>query len=171
MKTRTKILIPIIAVIAAVILFVPIPSGKYKDGGSREFTALTYKIVSWNRITASGNVYDHAKIYFFPYNFKSIDSLWEKESQTAAFKENEEHKFIAKILEINSSSALVSPIDEYIKSTSTKISFNITSLEDIEAKVGDHVEIAYTGNIMETYPAQITATSWKKYHSQLVECE
>ena len=41
---KKKIWIPIVIVLIAV-LFIPIPSGVYKDGGTREYTALTYKIV------------------------------------------------------------------------------------------------------------------------------
>ena len=40
---KKKIWIPIAAVILLLILFVPIPTGVCKDGGTREYTALTYK--------------------------------------------------------------------------------------------------------------------------------
>ncbi len=75
---KKKIWIPIIAVIAAAIMLIPIPTGIYKDGGTREYTALTYKIVVWNHLTENGT-YSKTKVYFFPDNFKSIDSLWELE--------------------------------------------------------------------------------------------
>ena len=52
MKKKIWIIIAIAAVLA--ILFVPIPTGQYKDGGTREYTALTYKIVNWNRLTEDG---------------------------------------------------------------------------------------------------------------------
>ena len=51
---KKKIWIPILVVVILAILFVPIPSGVYKDGGTREYTALTYKIVDWNRLTDGG---------------------------------------------------------------------------------------------------------------------
>ena len=73
MKKKIWIIIAIAAILA--ILFVPIPTGQYKDGGTREYTALTYKIVNWNRLTEDGT-YDETRVYFFPNNFKSIDSLW-----------------------------------------------------------------------------------------------
>ena len=47
---KTRIAIIIVAVFL-IILLIPIPSGTADDGGSREFTALTYKIVRWNHIT------------------------------------------------------------------------------------------------------------------------
>lgn len=70
---KKKIWIPILVVVILAILFVPIPSGVYKDGGTREYTALTYKIVDWNRLTDGGGTYSKTKVYFFPYkdNFDS----------------------------------------------------------------------------------------------------
>ncbi len=65
-------------IIIFLFLFTPIPSGTYKDGGTREYTALTYKVVKWHRFTDSGEIYAKTKIYFFPKNFKSIDGLWDE---------------------------------------------------------------------------------------------
>jgi len=58
------------------LLLIPIPTGNYKDGGTKEYTALTYKIVKWNRIIDESQTYSKTKIYPFPLNFKSIDYLW-----------------------------------------------------------------------------------------------
>ena len=78
---KKKVWIWILAgVLLLAVLFTPIPSGVCKDGGSREYTALTYKIVDWNRLTGEA-VYDETKLYLFPNNFKSIDALWEKEKE------------------------------------------------------------------------------------------
>ncbi len=80
MKKRLKYWI-IAAVLLFAILFVPIPKSAARDGGSREYTALTYKIVDWNRIVGK---YKHTdtSIYWFPNNFKSIDKLWALEEDT-----------------------------------------------------------------------------------------
>lgn len=86
---KKKIWIPIVVFISLAILFIPIPTGVYKDGGTREYTALTYKIVDWNRLTGD-SIYDKTKVYFFPYNFKSIDGLWYYE------KDEIEHRFVDK---------------------------------------------------------------------------
>ncbi len=99
---KKKIWIPAIVVMLLAILFVPIPSGTYRDGGTKEYTSLTYKIVAWNRLT-DGNTYSETKVYFFPNNFKSIDSLWNYE------KDNVEYSFQATILELNGDSVLVKP--------------------------------------------------------------
>lgn len=75
---KKKVIIPVIIAVVLAILFVPIPTGVYKDGGTREYSALTYKIVKWNRLTGD-STYDKTRLYFFPYNFKSIDGLWHLE--------------------------------------------------------------------------------------------
>ena len=150
-----KILVLILAtVLLLAVLFVPIPKSPYRDGGTREYSALTYKIVDWNRMTTD-RVYDATKTYWFPNNFKSIDDLWAGEEQEVV------HKFVATVLEISGNSVLVEPVigEEELQS-SDRISVNTTNLGDIGAEIGSDVEIYYTGGIMETYPAQINATKW-----------
>lgn len=153
---KKKIWIPIAAaVVLLTILFVPIPSGTYRDGGTREYTALTYKIVDWNRFTGDGT-YDKTRVYFFPNNFKSLDSLWHMEEDKI------EYSFVATVLEINGASVLVEPVaGEDELHSSNKITFAIKDLAEIGAEVGSIVEVTYTGSIMESYPAQINATKWK----------
>lgn len=153
---KKKIWLPIIAaVVLLAVLFVPIPSGTYKDGGTREYAALTYKIVDWNKLTSDGK-YDKTKIYFFPNNFKSINELW-------TYEEDEvEYQFNATILELSDTTALVEPLeDEDERRSSDKISFGLKGLDDIEAKVGSVVEVTYAGGMMESSPARIKAVSWK----------
>ena len=151
---KKKIWIPIVIVLIAV-LFIPIPSGVYKDGGTREYTALTYKIVDWNRLTGDGT-YNETRVYFFPYNFKSIGDLWYYEEDKV------EHSFIATVLEINGSSVTVQPVGDSALFISTdKVSFGTSELEKIEVGVGSVVKVTYKGDVMESYPAQVNATSWK----------
>ncbi len=38
-------------VLILLILFLPIPRGTYKDGGTKDYCALTYRIIVWNRLT------------------------------------------------------------------------------------------------------------------------
>ena len=142
-------------VVFLAILVIPIPTGPYRDGGTREYTALTYKIVDWNRLTGD-STYDKTKVYFFPYNFKSIDSLWYYEEDEV------EHSFVATVLEINGDSVLVQPVeDEDELRSSDEIRFNIAELADMDAEIGSVVQVTYTGAIMESYPAQINATGLK----------
>ena len=137
---KKKRWIPIIVVVVLAILFVPIPSGAYKDGGTREYTALTYKIVDWNRLT-DGNTYDKTKVYFFPYNFKSIDGLWYYE------EDDVEYSFNAEILEFKNNSVIVKPIPkENGVGSSDQISFDTSNLPEIDAAVGDYVKVTYRGD-------------------------
>lgn len=80
---KKRFIIIIIAV--ALILFVPIPTGRYNDGGTKEYTALTYKIVKWHSLSgAEGEYYIKTRVYPFPLNFRSIDALWEREAANTA---------------------------------------------------------------------------------------
>ena len=81
---KKRIMIGIIVVILLV-LFLPIPNpkGRVEDGGTKEYCALTYKIVVWNKIIADsekGNsTYHKTSVFWIPDNFKSIDELWKIE--------------------------------------------------------------------------------------------
>ena len=78
---KKKILIPIVTVsVLLAILFVPIPAGALNDGGTRVYSALTYKIVSWNRIHEDG-VYNATKVYFGADARKSVDELFKLEEK------------------------------------------------------------------------------------------
>ena len=88
---KAKIVIPVCVIAVLLILFLPIPKGTLEDGGTREYTALTYKLVVWNRLLAEANedgsagdvhVYHKTSVYWFPDNRKSIDELWKMEWKT-----------------------------------------------------------------------------------------
>lgn len=145
----------LISALLAAVLFVPIPSGVYEDGGTQTYTALTYKIVDWNRMTAT-SVYDKTRVYFIPRNFKSIDDLWVYEEGHA------ENIFTATVLQVTESAVLVQPAEGSAESySSDQISFATKELETIPVCEGSIVRIAYTGGIMESYPAQIRAVRWE----------
>ena len=82
-------------VIVMAVLFVPIPTGVYKDGGTRSYTALTYRIVRWKHMLAGSEaeLYQKTRIYPFPMNLMSLDALWERERallpETGLSQENE----------------------------------------------------------------------------------
>ena len=87
---KKKIIIIAIIITILLILFLPIPHGTYKDGGTKEYRALTYRIVVWNRfvdqINEDGSVgevtkYSKTSVFWLPDNFKSIDELWEIETK------------------------------------------------------------------------------------------
>ncbi len=153
---KKKVILIILAIlIFLAVFFIPIPKGPYKDGGTREYAALTYKIVDWNRLTQSGT-YDKTKVYLFPENFKSISELWHYEEDEV------ETTFIATVTEKYSTSVVVEPIPSCaIFGAGQRISFDILYLEDIGAQVGSTVQITFKGPAMETSPLQIRAVKWE----------
>ncbi len=68
-KTKKKIII-LLAVL--VVLLFPIPS-VYKDGGTRTYTSLTYKIIVWHKMKEPNGYKTGTEIYFFPNNFHDLD--------------------------------------------------------------------------------------------------
>lgn len=154
MKKKTKISLITAAVLLA-ILVVPVSCRVYEDGGTRTYTALTYKIVHWQVLDAD-ETYEKVRFYPFPYNFRSIDTLRKKEEQHI------DHTFAATVRDIKGSCVWVEPLEgEYERQCSDSITFNTNQLENIGAAVGSIVEITYTGDIMETYPARVHATGWR----------
>lgn len=72
-KKRRNLIIAAAAVL--LVLAVPFSTKLYKDGGTRVYTALTYKIVDFNKLTENGEIYEATKIYPFPMNFMSDDFI------------------------------------------------------------------------------------------------
>lgn len=153
---KNKIYIFLLAAAALLaILFTPIPQPAYDDGGTREYIALTYKIVDWNRIYDDG-VYEKTKVYFGSDRSESVDTLWEREA------ENIHHSFKAKLILLDNTTARVQPLDGQPETLSCdRFSFSIAELAPIQPQLGDILTITYQGGIMESYPAQIKATAWE----------
>ena len=87
MKKKTVKIILLIVLL--MILFFPFAWRTYEDGGTRTYTALTYKVVKWNRLLGTGNTelggdsdrYGATSVFWFPDNFKSYEELWEQERE------------------------------------------------------------------------------------------
>ncbi len=84
---KRKLLLLIIVVVLLV-LFFPVSKGTLNDGGTREYQAITYKIVVWNKLLAEPNIdgsagnvttYHKTSVYWFADAHKSIDELWKTE--------------------------------------------------------------------------------------------
>lgn len=170
MKKKVWIVAAVVVVVLAVLL-VPYRIGTYKDGGTTEYRALTYRVVDWNCLTEDG-IYEKTRIYFFGDVFKPIDELWAEEALKV------EHRFVATVLELSGNTALVEPVEgEWITGSASRISFNTADLPDIDAEVGSVVQVTYRGGIRETYPATVDAVGWEmakdlrhmKYQGQWLE--
>lgn len=148
-------IVVIVVVLILGVLVIPFRINTMNDGGSKEYRALTYRIVHWNCLTDEG-IYEKTRLYFFGDISKPIDELWAREEP------NVEHRFIATVVELNSGTALVEPVEyEWERKSSDRISFGITELLDIGAEVGSVVQVTYRGAIRETYPATVDATGWE----------
>ena len=76
---------------------------------------------------------------------------------------DDDGSFNAKILEISDTYVIVEPLEgEDILRSSNRITFLTWNLNKIDVSVWDVVTIRYEGGVRESYPAQITATSWSK---------
>ena len=69
----------IICILLVLILVIPMPISPLKDGGTRQFAALTYKVVAYRHLYGEGQMYEAVKVYLFPDNFTSIDELIDRE--------------------------------------------------------------------------------------------
>lgn len=80
MKKR-KLLIILVSALVLAVLFVPWRSAVYRDGGTRDYRALTYTVVVWNRMTpdAPEGIYHATSVFWYPDSRKGIDLLWTME--------------------------------------------------------------------------------------------
>ncbi len=151
---KKKIWIPIAVCLLLAILFVPVPSGTMGDGGTKVYTALTYKIVQWNKVGTDGT-FQETRVYVGAERFQTLDQLWEKEWQSLG------HSFYAKVQARENGTALLAVIPgEPEGSSSYEIRIATEGL-DFTAREGETVIVTYTGGIMETYPAQVNAIAWR----------
>ena len=158
---KKKIWISVLVIVILAGLFIPIPRATYDDGGTREYTALTYKIVDWNRIYDDGGdgllLYKKTRVYFGEDRWQDIKHLWLRESETI------EHDFLAVIREIDGSLVTVEALSgEPEAEISLNIEFFSENLPDINAEVGNIVEIRYVGNVPWTSLVRINAKDWKR---------
>lgn len=83
-----------------------------------------------------------------------------------------EASFDGVVMEIHENSVLVAPCEgEDILRSADRISFSAADLSDIEAEVGDTVSVTYSGDVMESYPAQVTAVKWSIKEKGSIEQE
>ena len=143
MKKNRRIVI-LIAVLIMVILVIPVPKGVYKDGGTREYAALTYKIVDWNRLFESG-IYEKTQIYLLPDNFKSIDALWEEE------REDLGEKIVAEVFLFTDTEVILHSLED---DTGYRVSREELGYNELE--LGDILEVRYSGAQLYSDPPVIT---------------
>ena len=83
-KNKKKLTIILIALVVLILIF-PMYRGRIKDGGTKKYTALTYKVIKWHRLIdvdvddGSWTYYRKTRVYFFPQNLLSTEELWDLE--------------------------------------------------------------------------------------------
>lgn len=150
-KKALWVLLPAVLLLAA--LFLPITG---KDGGTTTYSALTYKVVKWNRLV-DNRLYSATRVYRFPDNFRSLDALWQLERPAEEVPAVQ--SLTATVVQIDRGSVLVRPAlceDEQLI-----ITFSLEGLPDIGVQFRSQVKIYYDGTIMESNPAQIKALDWE----------
>ena len=162
---KKKIWIPIacvlLIIIIIIILFAPIPM-QMKDGGTKVYSALTYKAVNWRRIYSDG-IYSENKVYFGADAHKSLDELFERE------EENITNTVVGRYLETNDSRVTVSVLLSEFESTSKYLlKFDVSELPDIGTLKGKRIKVKYKGGISEG--GVIDAVEWSVFeHSRTDE--
>ena len=122
----------------------------YQDGGTREWIALTYKIVKWNRLSVDGS-YEKVRFYGPADKGKSIDELWKLEEEKIGVH------MTATVVSIDENTALVESVEDgqlYL--------IRREGLEDIGAAEGSVVDVHYSGALLYSDPPTIASMkSWK----------
>ncbi len=93
MKKKHILILCVILICVLLILLIPRSPVDYDDGGTREYAALAYKVVVWERLYAEispdGDMrigtYEKTAVYWFADAHKDIDELWDKEKASPDF--------------------------------------------------------------------------------------
>lgn len=115
-----------VAALVALVLFIPIPRGSYDDGGTREYEALAYKIVHWNRMTDNG-VYEKTRVYWGDDKARTIDELWAEETARISALDNPP---VTKTLDFEAQYIRTDGYHEELRYPSVKL---IRSVEELNA--------------------------------------
>lgn len=147
------------------------PAGMINDGGTMEYFGLGYKIIDYNKL----NGYD--KIHIGSWNLKYDTSLGETN------EENGYQIFYGKVLDtlgiyeevcwveppLGQIQITVEPEqNEEIRKSSDKIVLYLKEYDGNNYEVGTKVKVTYTGDIRETYPAQVDCISIEEVENKTI---
>ena len=147
------------------------PAGIINDGGTIEFFGLGYKVIDFHTLAG----YDDIKIgsWFIDYNdfeeeMKEYEERFEEELRQK--EDNIGDVFNAKIKEIREYNEITTILIEGLETNDinhrgkfdfsidddTELLWNNTKIELSDLKKGQIVSITSTGEVLESYPAQLT---------------
>ena len=147
------------------------PAGIIDDGGTIEYFGLGYKVIDFHTLAR----YDDIKIgsWFMDYNDFNEEMKEYEERFEEALRQNEdtiEDVFNAKIKEIREHNGITTILIEGLETNDinhrgdfdfsidndTELLWNNTKIEISDLKEGQTVSITSTGEVLESYPAQLT---------------
>ena len=147
------------------------PAGIINDGGTIEYFGLGYKVIDFHTLAR----YDDIKIgsWFMDYNDFDEEMKEYEERFEEALRQNEDtigDVFNAKIKEIRENNGITTILIEGLETNDinhrgdfdfsidndTELLWNNTKIEISDLKEGQTVSITSTGEVLESYPAQLT---------------
>ncbi len=147
------------------------PAGIINDGGTIEYFGLGYKVIDFHTLAR----YDDIKIgsWFMDYNDFNEEMKEYEERFEEALRQNEdtiEDVFNAKIKEIREHNGITTILIEGLETNDinhrgefdfsidndTELLWNNTKIKISDLKEGQNVSITSTGEVLESYPAQLT---------------
>ena len=147
------------------------PAGIINDGGTIEYFGLGYKVIDFHTLAG----YDDIKIgsWFMDYNDFDEEMKEYEERFEEALRQNEDtigDVFNAKIKEIRENNGITTILIEGLETNDinhrgefdfsidndTELLWNNTKIEISDLKEGQNVSITSTGEVLESYPAQLT---------------
>ena len=147
------------------------PAGIINDGGTIEYFGLGYKVIDFHTLAG----YDDIKIgsWFMDYNDFNEEMKEYEERFEEALRQNEDtigDVFNAKIKEIREHNGITTILIEGLETNDinhrgdfdfsidndTELLWNNTKIEISDLKEGQNVSITSTGEVLESYPAQLT---------------
>ena len=147
------------------------PAGIIKDGGTIEYFGLGYKVIDFHTLAG----YNDIKIgsWFMNYNDFDEEMKEYEERFEAELRQNEDtigDVFNAKIKEIREHNGITTILIEGLETNDinhrgefdfsidndTELLWNNTKIEVSDLKEGQNVSITSIGEVLESYPAQLT---------------
>ena len=165
MKKKLLIAGAVLAVVlvALVALVVPFRVDILNDGGTKDYQALTYRVVTWKRISPD-EIYEKTRVYFGGDVFQDIDQLWAREEPYV------EHQLVARISDYMPDSFLAEPLKWEWQSTVSpciSVQFSSADLEKLGVSTVICTDISRDGAMEGTNRGLYRELS-QKYKIQLI---
>ena len=111
----------IISATILLILFIPIKV-QYRDGGTVDYRALTYRVINWKNLKEDGTYYQANDVIFFPNNFHSIEYYEPVElPSTSVSVTNQDNSELSDTVLNNNNEEMVKVPNTYVSSNNKEI--------------------------------------------------